>query len=116
MSDFEMQIKKIENLKPDWDSYGAEPPHEKAITHARYILEKSLSIIQPQRIIASVEGGVGLVFQSEHGCADIECLNDGTIMAAIKRYGDTPDFRELTCDDSEINIILQDIKRALAGS
>jgi hypothetical protein len=81
------QARKLEafrGLRPGWDSYNAEPPTELAISNARRILHLlwSAGAMGPVTISPSVEGGVGIIF-SGHGkkYADLECFNDGEILA-----------------------------------
>jgi hypothetical protein len=81
------QLSKLESfreLQPGWDSYDAEPPSEKAIDNARKILHLLWSggASSPVRIAPSVEGGVGIIFSGPgKKYADLECFNDGEILA-----------------------------------
>lgn len=73
------------SLQRGWDSYDAEPPSETAIGNARRILHVlwGSEIAPPIRQISpSVEGGVAIVFTGQDKkYADIECFNNGDIMA-----------------------------------
>ena len=73
-------------LRPDWDSYGADPPSDAAISLARAALfalwEEHLP---PSAVVASAEGGVGIIFVWPGRYADIEFLNDGDILVSSYR-------------------------------
>ena len=76
------KINDMKNLKPNWDTYGAEPPESEAKNVARELLvcmERRRFL--PTDAVASTEGGVALSFMSENRYADIECLNTGEILA-----------------------------------
>jgi hypothetical protein len=77
-------IDSFRELETGWDSYGAEPPSMVAIENARRILrvlwegEAGARI----RLSPSVEGGVSIIFRtSDKRYADIECFNDGEVLA-----------------------------------
>jgi hypothetical protein len=79
------RLSSFRNLKRGWDSYDAEPPGETAITNARQVLSVlwSAGLASSIRAVSpSAEGGVGIVFAaSDQKYADIECFNDGEILA-----------------------------------
>jgi hypothetical protein len=88
------RLESFHNLRRGWDSYNAEPPNETSINNARHVLHVlwASEIAAPVRTIApSVEGGVGIVFAS-HGkkYADIECFNDGEILAITSEEASEP--------------------------
>jgi hypothetical protein len=99
------QLAKLDSfreLQRGWDSYGAEPPSDAAINNARRILrvlweyEGGSQI----RLSPSVEGGVGIIFSSiGKKYADIECFNDGDILAVMSEG--TPEPLVWTVDSSE---------------
>lgn len=90
------QHEKLESfraLQRGWDSYNAEPPSDLAINNARRILHLvwSQSVPVPVRLSPSVEGGVGVVFTSAKGkYADLECFNDGEILAVTTEGAGEP--------------------------
>ena len=77
------QLEALSSLMLGWDSYDAPAPNRRSIASARDFLE-SLSSRElgpaPVRVCASVEGGVGIVFQRDSRYADVEFLNDGSIV------------------------------------
>jgi len=79
------RLEAFRSLRQGWDSYDAEPPSDAAIDNARRILLVlwSSEIAPPLRQISpSVEGGVAVVFTGrDKKYADIECFNNGDIMA-----------------------------------
>jgi hypothetical protein len=86
------KLESFRNLQHGWDSYEAEPPNEVAMANARRVLHIlwSSGTVPPIRTISpSVEGGIGIVFAGSHNrYADIECFNDGDILA-ITSNGET---------------------------
>jgi hypothetical protein len=86
------QLDSFRLLRTGWDSYDAEPPNEAAIANARRILQClwSRPTSAPFRLVPSVEGGVGIVFSGGgKKYADMECFNDGEILA-ITSEGSEP--------------------------
>lgn len=86
------QLDSFRLLQRGWDSYDAEPPNEAAIANARRILQClwSKPTTAPFRLVPSVEGGVGIVFSGAgKKYADMECFNDGEILA-ITSEGSEP--------------------------
>jgi Ser/Thr protein kinase RdoA (MazF antagonist) len=79
-------------LEPGWDSYEAAPPSETAILHARRLLEhlQEQEGLPPAQIAASAEGGVVVAFSRGPKYADIECFNDGEILAMISLPPEEP--------------------------
>ena len=80
--DLQRKIKLTGNLRPNWDTYGAEPPDAEAVNTALEVLvslehERFL----PSDAVASTEGGVALCFVAGDRYADIEILNSGEILA-----------------------------------
>lgn len=54
---------RMEELQPNWDSYGAEPPSKEAMDAAKRFLDALLRAkFQPRRIAPSVINGVGMSF------------------------------------------------------
>lgn len=77
------QLEELRELEHDWDSYGAAPPNDVALSLAtkvlRYLGEAGLPApcINP-----SAEEGVCMSFRSGDLYADIECFNSGEVVAA----------------------------------
>lgn len=95
------RLDSFRELQRDWDSYGAEPPSDAAINNARRIVRVLWEYEGGSRIrlSPSVEGGVGIIFSSTgKKYADIECFNDGDILAVMSEG--TPDPLVWTVDSS----------------
>jgi len=79
------RLESFRDLQQGWDSYAADAPSPAAIDSARHVLHVlwASEIALPIKAISpSVEGGVGLVFAGlDKKYADIECFNDGEILA-----------------------------------
>lgn len=85
------QLEDCRTLKSGWDSYEADPPSDKAISYAGTILDALKKVdFLPSCVCPSVEGGVGIAFVAGDVYADIECFNDGEILAALSaKYKNT---------------------------
>ena len=76
-----LKLEQLGTLSDDWDSYGAEAPNQHAINIAKHFVEKlSSSGLFPDRIVPSVEGGIGLVFLKGSSYIDLEIFNDGDVL------------------------------------
>lgn len=105
------QIHALARLGPNWDSYGAEPPNETARNTAERVLGllRRMSV-PPARVVASAEGGVGICFVHEDRYADLECFNDGEIVAVSYRGTDEPDVWDVTPQDESIKAAIEKIR------
>ena len=77
-------LEELLELTEGWDSYGAAPPSELAVSLASGILRRLNDAGAPlPRTSPSAEDGVCMSFRN--GClyADIECFNSGEVLAAI---------------------------------
>lgn len=84
VAEFSEKLNEMSCLKANWDSYGAEPPNEVALDWARKTLEiLSQKEFSPTQITPSVENGIGISFIHNNKYADIECFNEGEILAVI---------------------------------
>jgi len=91
------QLKALANLQEGWDSYDAAPPNAMAMENARRALDVFLSPergVLPDRISASVEGGVGFVFRTKGRYADVEFFNTGEIASAASKEDGRSDVSE----------------------
>jgi hypothetical protein len=82
ISNFITSVSEMGSLKRDWNGYDSEPPSQVARSSARGILLTATTLIIPNRVVASAQGGVGICFYKGDKYADIECLNTGEILAA----------------------------------
>jgi hypothetical protein len=77
-------LDSFRGLAAGWDSYRAEPPTDAAIENARRVLDVlwENEAGEGVRLSPSVEGGVSIVFKTpDKRYADIECFNDGEVLA-----------------------------------
>jgi hypothetical protein len=117
-----VQLERLEsfrNLAPGWDNYDAEPPNEAAMANARSVLRviwtsdtaPSIRIISP-----SVEGGVALVFVGNgRKYADIECFNDGEILAITSEGTADPAVWSIHAGDGQLRHAIEVITAFLNG-
>jgi hypothetical protein len=102
------QIARLETfrgLAPGWDSYDASPPNETALRNGRIVLgfvhEQEES--PPVHVAPSAEGGVLLVFSAGGPkYADIECYNDGEILAILSEPSGEPTIWRLTLEEEQL--------------
>ncbi len=74
-------IKKLMNLKKDWDSYGSDPPNEISYNNSLIIIDALVKLdLIPTNISPSVEGGICFSFINNRKHSDIECDNEGDII------------------------------------
>jgi hypothetical protein len=113
------QLKKHESfhaLQRGWDSYNAEPPSETAISNARRILHLLWSggATVPVRISPSVEGGVGIIFSGPgEKYADIECFNDGEILAITSEGSMEPSVWTVGGEAGSLRVTIEKIRSFL---
>lgn len=83
MSHLSNQIDKMAELKPDWDSYGAEPPSAEVLAKIKASLPLVESILPITRVVPSAQGGAAFVWAVANTTkyADIEFLNTGETLA-----------------------------------
>lgn len=114
-SDVAAQLSKLDSfrrLRPGWDSYEADPPNETALENARQALLLFLGSESPLpvRVAPSAEGGVTLVFSwGGSKYADIECFNDGEVLAITSEPGQEPTIWPLALDKEGFDIALERI-------
>ena len=76
-------IEKVLNsfwqLERDWNSYGAEPPHRRAMDESIRFSSVAIDLgLTPDRVEPSAEGGVAIAFVRGDRRAIAEFLNDGS--------------------------------------
>ena len=75
---------RLNDLQARADKHGYERPNDVAITSARSVLSASVAFpVQPERVVASAEGGVSVVFYENGHRASIESLNTGEALASV---------------------------------
>lgn len=93
-------VDAMTRMQPDWNGYGSEPPNEFSRDLAKQILLSATSVLVPNRVAASAQGGVGICFYQGNKYGDIECLNSGEILATISDGIHRPEVWEVKPSDS----------------
>jgi hypothetical protein len=92
---FAEHLSKLELMRTDsklWPA-GAPAPSLEAIQKAQTILLRFVfahSMLMPNKIVATAEGGVALCFIDGNKYSDIECLNGGAILGVTTNRRDRP--------------------------
>ena len=69
---------------PDLTPEGAEMPTKDSAAKAAIVLEHLLQTgFPPDKIVASAEGGIAMVWVKGDKYADVECLNTGEVLCVI---------------------------------
>lgn len=100
---FAQYFAKLDALTTDKSLWveGAEPPSAAILAVARLILRQlETEALEPTRVVASAEGGVGLCFVDGDKYADIECLNSGEILGVVSNRRDRPAVWKIEPDAS----------------
>jgi hypothetical protein len=108
--DLLQKIERMKDLRPNWDTYGAEPPSVDALNSAAELLNR-LSKLEflPTDAVASTEGGVALSFTTSNRYADIEILNSGEILAVTFTRQQEPVAWEVRRDERNILLAIERI-------
>lgn len=110
-------LSEMTALHEGWDSYGAPVPEPGAIATAVRALDRlKLSMLLPQIVMPSAEGGVSIYFSQGNQKAFIEFLNEGEVLLA--RYGkdDEPNVKVLRNGLDDLNDqALQEIRNHLGA-
>ena len=78
MLDYCDEFKKLEKLKPDWNSYGSNPPNELALQNGRLmILYLLLNGLEPDKISPDAEDGIAIYLCKGRKRVWISCFNSG---------------------------------------
>lgn len=107
------QLAELADLEDDWNGYGAKAPNQRALTAAAEALDilNDLDIRLPSRIVASADGGVSLVFLVPGGYVDIECFNEGDILAGFQFPGRPPEVEEVVLDREFLLVLSERIRQ-----
>jgi hypothetical protein len=106
-----VRIQALVGLRQNWDSYGAPPPNERAASNAIRVLNLLESIrLDPTRILASAEGGIGICFIRGDRYADIECSNEGEVLGVYYIGPQMPALLETDASDASILAALERIR------
>jgi hypothetical protein len=112
----EQKLVRMSDLRPNWDTYGAEPPSDNSKYRAQSILAFLLQKkVVPTDIVASSEGGVAISFTSANNYADIECLNSGEILAVTVAGREEPNVWEVEASEAAIAQTVERIRAHVAA-
>ena len=79
----------LDQLKPGWNTYEAEPPSALALRTSLRILRALYSMDHlPDRVLPLADGGVALVYSRGSLYASFECFNDGEVTAGTSNRSD----------------------------
>jgi hypothetical protein len=96
---FSEEIEEMRTLTPDWNGFRSEPPNEFAREVAKQILLSSTTLMVPDRVAPSAQGGVGICFDNGGKYGDIEVLNTGEILATTSDRRALPEVWEVKPTD-----------------
>lgn len=110
------KLHQLQALKSNWDSYGAPAPAPCAVQNATRIL-KSMKPpdLETLSVVPSAEGGIGLCFRSRDRYADIEALNDGTILGVRYVGMATPTLISVDGSENSIQAGLEEIRKHIGS-
>lgn len=110
------QLSGVAVLRPNWDSYGAEVPNDRAKEVAERVLDLLRhSWFPPTRVVASSEGGIGICFVQGDKYADLECFNTGEIVAVSYRGMEEPHVWEVPIQTENITEAIDRIRAELTS-
>ena len=111
---FRKCMKKLASLRQlgkNWNGYGSEPPSNKTLRWVEEVLEKLHDLhFAPDRVVASAENGVGIIFHRNEKYADIECLNSGKMSAVTFVGQEEPTVWELDETEYDLDQCLERIR------
>ena len=110
------ELSDMVNLPDDWDGYGAKPPSSKAVEQAQHVLRMCFGReLVPVAVLPSSEGGVGIAFMRTGRYADIEMLNNKTVLAVVSGDDTEPEVWSLTFTDDCLEEAIGRIKSHING-
>jgi len=110
-----LKLESFRALTVGWDSYEAVPPNQTAIEHAREVLRFLSRHAGPKvRLTPCVEGGVTILLGGTAiRYADIECYNDGEILAITSEPEQDPDIWPVDLGNDSLQAALDRIQTFL---
>ena len=113
------RLESFRSLHRGWDSYDAAPPGDVAINNTRHILRVlwTCETTPPLRQISpSVEGGVALIFTGrDKKYADIECFNNGDILAITSDGNSEPSVWSLNKEGGSLRRAIEKLNAFFNG-
>lgn len=105
------ELDGLRKLQVNWDSYGAEPPNAAAVSALRRILLQVSRVgLEPAKIAPSAEGGAAVCFVREDKYADVECFNNGDVLAVTSGGGRDPEVWEVGAESDSVERTLKKIR------
>lgn len=114
----QQRLVSLHSLQENWDSYGAPSPNREAVKGAACVLGVLRGrLIQPDRVLASPDGGASLVFVGKGGNrAAIEVLNDETSFLLLYDRASRSQTIFFSINPESINQVLEHLLNHLRGT
>lgn len=113
--DYAQHLSKLDALTNDLTLLpeGAVPPSRTAIAVARKILDRCLVHFNsnPDKVVATVDGGIAICFINGNKYSDIECRNDGGMLGVTTNRRDRPIVWEIQPSLSSVDSACAKIKK-----
>lgn len=109
-------IDKHQLLPVDWDGQGADPPNQTAAANAELVVDVAREFgLVPDRVVPSVEGGLGVYFRRGRRYGLFECLNTGEVAAVYSDGTGSPAAWDLHPERVEVEQAIEMIQAFLNG-
>ena len=93
------KLEEMRNLRPGWDSYGALPPNDWALAIAEKAIKAFANCgVQPDKVLPSVENGVGISVTRGERYGFLEVLNSQGVVGITACGKDTYEVLEFDPD------------------
>lgn len=100
---------KLDTIEDNWDGCGADAPNATARSAAFKILATLEELgIDPERVVPSVEGGVGIYWSKKAGYVCIECENDGAVVGLYSDRSGSMETSVLQLEEKDYKETLSD--------
>ena len=107
-------ISNLQGLETSYDGYGTRPPNKTAAWYAsRVLLALENLDFKPSAIDPSSDEGICISFRNHNLYADVECFNNGEVLAETKVDGEEPTIWEI--GPQEINQTITRINSFILG-
>lgn len=105
------KIQELKSLPRDWNGLDSEPPTYTAIARAATVLIALESIsLRPERVAASAEGGIGIMFRRGRKFASIEFLNSGETVVLTSDGTGNPRAWEIDTSDKSLGLTAETLR------
>jgi hypothetical protein len=111
------EIESLTSLPDDWNGYNSKCPNTKAATFATLLLDEAFKLnLQPNRISPSAEGGIAISYFNQNKYADIECLNNGKILAVKTGKTNETEVWEVSTDANSLSCAIIELSNFVGGA